>query len=162
MFAWRADVFLAELAQKSPDLAEALHRAVAARREGDESSFAAHFSACPNISVDYAVLEKSNDVASIPVDAGWTDLGSWESLALQIEPDGEGNRLSGETLVLDCRDTFVAGLDRPVATLGLQGLVVVAAGGAILVCPRSRVQEVRRIVAALEAGTWAPFGGIQR
>jgi mannose-1-phosphate guanylyltransferase len=100
--------------------------------------------------IDYGVMEGAEDVVVIPVDIGWSDVGSWASL-LDLLPVGEdGNIVVGPHVVIDTRDTLVFGGERLVATIGLEGMVVVDTDNALLICTREREQEVRAIVRLLE------------
>ncbi len=151
IFVFRADALLAELRRQLPAHAIALGQiedVVGTPREG--AAVVRHFPTMPSVSIDYGVMEKATKVAVVPADFGWSDLGSFDAIA-QVRPlDAQGNLLEGEALALDCRDCLVFARDRPVAVIGAEGLVVVDAGDAILVVPRSRVQEVRKAVEELE------------
>jgi mannose-1-phosphate guanylyltransferase len=107
--------------------------------------------------IDYGVMEGAGDVAVIPVEIGWSDVGSWESLFDLLPLDAQGNAISGEYLGIDTHNTLVFGGKRLVATIGVEGLVIVDTGDALLVCPRSREQEVRDLVGKLKEngkGRW--------
>jgi len=105
-------------------------------------------------SIDYGVMEDANQVAVIPVDIGWSDVGSWGSLAQLLRgvenPDNYGNVVVGEHQGIDTKDSLIFGGKRLIATIGLQDMIVVDAGDAILVCPMEREQEVRDMVQRLE------------
>jgi len=98
------------------------------------------------------VMERAEDVAVIPVDIGWSDVGSWASLLELLPSDGEGNIIVGPHVGIDTRDTLVFGKSgkRLIATIGLEGMVIVDTEDALLVCTREREQEVRAIVRQLE------------
>jgi len=103
-----------------------------------------------SISIDYAVMERLDTIASLPLDCGWSDLGSWEALA-EILPAGDaGNRGRGDVLAIDAKDNLLYAAEGTVAVLGVEGLVVVRTGDTVLVMPRERSQEVRRIVDELK------------
>ena len=105
--------------------------------------------------IDYGVMEGAEDVAVIPVEIGWSDVGSWGSLAALLADmggrDGDGNVIVGKHTGLDTEDTLVFGSDRLIATIGLRDMIVVDAGDAVLVCPMDREQDVRGLVRHLEA-----------
>lgn len=109
------------------------------------------FSACPSDSIDYAVMEHTDAAAVVPADIGWSDVGSWSALWEIGEKDGEGNVASGDTILEDARGCFVRAESRLVAALGVEDLVIVETGDAVLVARRDRVQDVKQIVARLEA-----------
>ena len=92
----------------------------------------------------------SIDVVVIPADIGWSDVGCWHSVAQLLPADAQGNVLQGEHVVLDCEDTLIHSSGRLVAALGLRGMVVIDTGDAVLVCPKERSQEVKKIVEQLK------------
>ena len=152
MFLFRADVYLAELKRYAPDIAAAMHTAHAAAKQ--DSDFLRldpeSFHACRSESIDYAVMEKTRDAVVVPMQAGWSDLGSWSSIAGIDASDACGNVLQGDVLVEDTADSFIRSENRLVAALGLRGLVVIETKDAVLVADKSRVQDVKKIVQRLE------------
>ncbi len=96
-------------------------------------------------------MEKLGTLATLPLDCGWNDLGSWEALFEVLAPDADGNRRRGATVAVDASDNLLVAESGTIAVLGVEGLVVVRTGDAVLVLPRERAQEVRRIVERLEA-----------
>lgn len=109
-----------------------------------------------SISIDYAVMEKASEVLVVPVDPGWSDVGSWDAASELQESDAGGNTIKnaadGETLMINSRDTFVyTSTDRFVAVVGVEDLIVVDAPGAVLVCRKGDSQSVRAVVEALKA-----------
>ena len=150
MFVWRVDVILEELQRT---LAPSLAKLIAAQvevggrfSEADLAPLAAAYKKLPKISIDHAVLETSTNIGVIPANIGWQDIGSWDALSRSFTPDQHGNLLFGDGLLLDSVNTTID-TDGPfVAALGLNNHVVVSSGGAILVCPKERSQEVKRIV----------------
>jgi mannose-1-phosphate guanylyltransferase/mannose-6-phosphate isomerase len=105
-----------------------------------------------NISIDYAIMEKVDDLVAVPFFGDWSDLGGWEAVWLESAQDGDGNALSGNSVALDCRDSLIRteqdGLC--VVGIGLEDMIVVAMPDAVLVCPKSRAQEVKDAVNALK------------
>ncbi|WP_426266477.1 mannose-1-phosphate guanylyltransferase/mannose-6-phosphate isomerase [Sphingomonas sp. LHG3443-2] len=157
IFLFRAEDFLAELEAHEPGIAAWAQAAVEGGTE-DGSFFRPlednDAAAISPISVDYAVMERSRNVAVVPVDMGWSDLGSWNEIWSRAERDGQGNALQGNALAVDTSNSLViAGGETTVATLGLHDVVVVAVDGAVLVSSRDRAQDVGSVVKALkEAG----------
>jgi mannose-1-phosphate guanylyltransferase len=146
MFAWRADVFLAEVARHLPDLASGLDRIAA-----DPGALAHVFPRLPAISVDYGILERTDLAETIRAEFEWDDVGNFGALASHLAADERENRSRGDLLALDAeRLVTVAPPGHLVAALGVADLVVIVTAEATLVCARERVQEVGRIVAALE------------
>ncbi len=155
MFLLRADRYLEELARYAPKVLEAAKAAsIEARRDLDFTRLGGEaFCRSPAISIDYAVMEHTRDAVVVPLDAGWSDVGSWGALAAAGEADGSGNVLSGDTLVEDTERCYVRADSRLIATLGLRDLIVVETVDAVLVAERSRVQDVKLLVSRLhEAG----------
>lgn len=108
------------------------------------------FAAMANISLDYALMERAERVAVVPADLGWSDVGSWDALAGLTPADAVGNRLLGETLLIDSRDCYIHNHERLVTAIGVHDLVIVDTPDALLIADRSRTQEVRQIVAGLK------------
>jgi mannose-1-phosphate guanylyltransferase/mannose-6-phosphate isomerase len=154
IFLFRAEDFLAELGQHAADIAAWAAAAVAGGSEdGPFFRPLERNDADPikPISVDYAVMERSRNVAVVPVDMGWSDLGSWNEIWGRAERDPRGNALQGSALAVDTANSLViAGGETTVATLGLQDVVVVAVDGAVLVSSRDRAQDVGSVVKALK------------
>jgi len=101
-------------------------------------------------SIDVGIMERAHDVVVIPAHFGWSDVGCWSSIASLLPTDSDGNVTQGEHVVLDCKDTFVYSSGRLVAVLGLHGMVVIDAGDAVLVCPKDRAQDVKKVVEELK------------
>ncbi len=152
MFLFRASAFLGELAAHQSAMLTACRDALAhARRDEDfvrleKSAFAAS----PSDSIDYAVMERTRAAAILPINVGWSDVGSWSALWEVAEQDGDGNAHHGDVLAQDCRDTLAWGDGRLLALLGLEDVVVVDTADAVLVAHKDKVQEVKGIVAELK------------
>jgi mannose-1-phosphate guanylyltransferase len=147
VFVFRADVILDEIRRAMPDLAarlDAIGAAVGTPREAEV--LAREFPLCPSESIDYGVMERSTRIAVVPADFGWSDVGSFAALPEVRPADAAGNVAEGDALVLDGRGNVVLAGDRLVALVGVDGLVVVDAGDAVLVCPRERAQDVKKVV----------------
>ncbi|OZI30197.1 mannose-1-phosphate guanylyltransferase/mannose-6-phosphate isomerase [Bordetella genomosp. 10] len=153
MFLFRASRYLQALQAHRPDIHAACRAAMAGlRRDGDFLRVEqASFTACPSDSIDYAVMERDADVVMVPLDAGWSDIGSFASLWQLAPHDADGNALRGDVLAEDCHDVYAYASQRLVALLGVDDVVVVETADAVLVAARDKVQEVRRIVARLNA-----------
>jgi mannose-1-phosphate guanylyltransferase len=150
IFLFRADRILEELQRHLPETSEplaAIGRAVGSK--GFARALALHFPKMPAISLDYGVMEKASRLAVVPAAFGWSDLGSFTALPGVRELDPYGNVVEGQALLLDVADSVVLAGERPLAVVGVKGLVVVDAGDAVLVCPKERAQEVRRVVEEL-------------
>jgi mannose-1-phosphate guanylyltransferase len=148
IFVFRSDVILEEIHRAMPVLGEQLdviQRAIGTPGYG--KTLHRVFPDCPSISIDYGVMEKSQRIAVVPADFGWSDVGSFAALPDVRPTDPLGNVSEGDAIVLDGRNNVVlAGRDRPVAVVGLDGVVVVDAGDAVLVVRRDRAQDVRKAV----------------
>lgn len=153
MFLFRASTYLAALAVHAPAILSACRQAlVGAQRDLDFVRLdASAFAACPSDSVDYAVMEKTVDAAMVPLDAGWSDVGSWSALLEIAARDDDGNCLAGDILTAGTRNCYLSASSRLLATVGVEDLVVVETADAVLVAQRERVQEVKQIVAQLKA-----------
>jgi len=148
IFVFRADVILDEIGHAMPVLREQLD---AIGKDLGTPRYARTlrrvFPSCPAISIDFGVMEKSHRIAVVPAEFGWSDVGSFATLSEVRKTDAEGNVIDGEAMVLGGRnDVVLAGAGRPVAVIGLDDVIVVDAGDAVLVCRRDRAQDVRKAV----------------
>lgn len=143
MFAFQAGVLLEELRAHAPDI-----HALAG--QGYEQMLA-RFESLPNVSIDYAVMERSRRVAVLPLDLYWNDVGAWDAFFDVKGKDAEGNLKIGDVIALDTRDTLVMSDSRLIATIGLSDLLVVETGDAVLVARRSDAQKVKDVVERLRA-----------
>jgi len=109
------------------------------------------FAEVPEDSFDYAVLEKSDDVAVVPATFGWSDVGSWNSMSDLVSPDDEGNRIVGEALLLGVSDTYIRSDNRMVAAIGVDNLLIIDTPDALLVADRNHAQEVKQVVGRLKS-----------
>ena len=149
IFLFRADSFLEEAMLHAPAIAIAALQAVAlADRDGIRiAANAEALESCPSESVDYAVMEHSERVAVVPMAPGWSDLGSWDALAELAATSGE----LGPITALDCNDCYIQSDGLQVAALGVRDLIIVAAGQRLLILPRGRSQEVKKLLSAMES-----------
>ncbi len=154
IFVWRAATILAEMATLLPRLHQHLRPVAEAWGTSQHKEIlAAAWDQVPRTTIDYGVMEKAKRVAVVPVDMGWDDVGNWATLSGLVEADELGNVVRGEghRLLLETTDTYVyASAGRLVATLGLEGFVVVDTPDAVLVCPKDRAQAVREAVEQLK------------
>ncbi len=147
MFVFRADRFLELVRRHQPEV----HALALQLAERDENMAPGDlYAAMPDLSIDYGVLELADNVAVVPVDMGWSDLGSWEAIYRQRDKDERGNMVHGEVLAIDSRDNLLWSDHGLVATLGVSNLAVVQTRDATLVCPRERVQDLKELVAAVK------------
>jgi mannose-1-phosphate guanylyltransferase len=148
IFVFRVDVILEEIRRSMSDLAGQLDKIGAALGTPREKAVLAKvYPQTPSISIDYGVMEKSDRIAVVPADFGWSDVGSFAALPEVRTADAQGNVTEGFALVLDSRNSVVlAQKERPVAVIGLDDVVVVDAGDALLVCRKDRAQDVRKAV----------------
>ncbi len=151
MFVFKASRYLSELAAFASDILEASTAAYrAAKVDLDFMRIdKAAFEACRGQSIDYAVMEKTKEAVVLPLDAGWSDVGSWSSLFDALHSDEEGNVLQGDVLVHDTHDCYVHSTSRLVTAVGMDDHIIVETKDAVLVAPKGRVQDVKELVAAL-------------
>ncbi len=152
MFAFTAKSFLTELEKFNPEMLSVCKRALSAAKT--DLDFIrldkAIFSTCPADSIDYTVMEKTDKGAVIPLNAGWNDVGSWSALWEVTEKDASGNAISGDVLTVDTKDSYIFSENKLVTVIGAEGLVVVETKDAVMIAPKSRVQEVKEIVDQLK------------
>ncbi len=153
MFFWTLSTFLAELGHASPVHAAAVESMTAALRVGDAARVESEFTALPNISIDYALMEKARNIVMARGEFRWEDIGSWEAVSRIFPHDEQGNVVNGDAVLLDTRDSIVfktpGASETAVGVLGLDNIVVVVTGDAVLVMPRDRSQDVRKVVEEL-------------
>jgi mannose-1-phosphate guanylyltransferase/mannose-6-phosphate isomerase len=149
-FAWRVDVFLAELARHAPRHLTGLQKVMKARRAGDESAATDLYRHLPNEVIDRSVMEKTERLLLVPATFDWADIGSWSELGDRVRPDAHGNSVEGEAVLVDTTGSLVFGDRRLVAGIGLKDMIIVDSEDALLVVPRSRAQDVRKVVEALK------------
>ncbi|MDO7844526.1 mannose-1-phosphate guanylyltransferase/mannose-6-phosphate isomerase [Sphingomonas immobilis] len=155
IFLFRADIYLGALSVHAPDMLAACQQAMdKAVRDGtriypDKDAFAAS----PDDSIDYAVMEKAERVAVVPVSMGWSDLGSWDALHEISDRDDAGNAHAGpgEVIAIDTANCLVRTDGARVALVGVEDLIVVASGNDILILPRGRSQEVKKLIEKMKA-----------
>ncbi|HUX74475.1 MAG TPA: mannose-1-phosphate guanylyltransferase/mannose-6-phosphate isomerase [Steroidobacteraceae bacterium] len=152
MFVFAAARYLEELRAFAPDILEAATAAF--RAATSDLDFVridkAAFEKCRGESIDYAVMEKTRAAVVLPLDAGWSDVGSWSSLFDALPADEEGNVLQGDVLVHDTHDCYVHSTSRLVAAVGMDDHIIVETKDAVLVAPKGRVQDVKELVAVLK------------
>lgn len=149
-FAWRLPVFLEELARHAPSRLAALRQVVAARQSGKEEEAARLYTRLPVDVIDRTVMEKTDHLLLVPGDFEWADIGNWAELGDRVHPDARGNSVEGEAVLVDTRGSLVLGDRRLVAAIGLEDMIIVDTEDALLVCPRSRAQDVKKVVDALK------------
>jgi len=152
MFVFKASRYLDELEKFAPDMLAASRAAFdAAKADLDFVRIdRALFEKCRADSIDYAVMEKTQSAVVLPLDAGWSDVGSWSALFDALPADEDGNVLKGDVLLHDTRDCYVHSTSRLVAAVGMDDHVIVETKDAILVAPKDRVQDVKDLVAKLK------------
>ncbi len=152
MFVFKASRYLDELKTFAPDILEAATAAFkAAKIDLDFVRIdKVAFEKCRSESIDYAVMEKTRDAIVLPLDAGWSDVGSWSSLFDALPADEDGNVLQGDVLVHDTHDCYVHSTSRLVTAVGMDDHIIVETKDAVLVAPKERVQDVKELVALLK------------
>lgn len=154
LFAFKAQVYLEELARLEPQMLEAC-RAAIAQGHADLDFFRLDekaFKRCPANSIDYAVMEHTGQAAVVPVAMGWDDIGSWQALWDTADKDDAGNVARGDVLMSGTQDSYLRSEGPLLATVGIRDLVVVATKDAVLVSSKSAAQDVKKIVEQLAAG----------
>ena len=153
MFLMSARTYLEELRKHCPEMNSACEKALAgASRDMDFVRLDKEaFAACPSDSIDYAVMEKTESGAVLPLDCGWSDVGSWSTLWEVQDKDENGNVLRGDVMLDDVRNSYVRAESKLVSAVGLDNVIVVETKDAVLVADKSRVQDVKNIVKRLQA-----------
>ena len=149
-FSWRLEVFVEELGRHAPRHLSGLRKVVAAREAGDEKAAADLYGRLPVEVIDRSVMEKTDRLLLVPAHFDWADIGSWAELGDRVHADARGNSVDGEAVLIDTTGSLVFGDRRLVAAIGLRDMIIVDTEDALLVVPRSRAQDVRKVVGALK------------
>lgn len=156
IFAFGVDVLLAELNKYAPEILQKSNECFQVSRQVKGDGFsqmeldADLFEQLPNVSIDYALMEKSRQVAVISCDIGWSDIGSWNAISELVDADEMGNRIVGEALLHDARNCYIQSAERVVGAVGVEDLIIIDTPDALLVADKSRTQEVKQIVGQLK------------
>ena len=153
MFFWKLRTFVDELSGVLPNAGETITVTAQALIAQDFEGAAAAFRELPNVSVDYALMEKAENVYVVEAGFGWDDVGAWDALSRTRDADEEGNVVSGSVVSIDTKDSVVINDSSSLTTcvLGMEDVIVVTTADAVLVCPKSRAQEVKRLIEELKA-----------
>jgi len=153
IFCFKARAILAALVDDMPALVEVAGVVWdSVKAEGDKIDLPSGFEELENISIDYAVMEKAKNIAVIPGEFGWSDIGAWSAVADLVPADESGNTSNNcNPIIIDSRNTYVDSKDRLVAVIGLDNVLVIDTPDALLVADKSKSQEVRQVVSKLKA-----------
>jgi len=157
MFCFTVGTILAELEKLAPDVFAPAKICIEASPAQETSSGlmqeleAVSFANAPDISIDYAVMERSERVVVIPAAFDWSDIGSWGALQQLVKPDAQDNRALGDAIFVDCRNTFVQSEDRLIAAVGVSDLILIDTPDAVLVVHPDHVQDVKKVVQQLKS-----------
>lgn len=151
IFLMRAATLLQAMGEHAPDILASCRQAMDAATV--DACFirpqAQAFSGCRSQSIDYAVLEHARNIALVPFEGAWSDVGSWNAVAELHPGDDHGNRVSGQGITIDCRNTFIHAPGRPVVGVGTEDLLIIDTPDALLVARSSHVEQVKEAVAKL-------------
>lgn len=154
MFCFQAGTFISEMRVHAPEILGAVEATLDASSTQDNEQRlrldATSFKKVPDTSIDYALMERSERVATVPCAIGWSDIGSWSAMSELVEADQEGNRLTGETISHSAFNNFVHSPDRLTALVGVQDLIVVDTPDALLIAHRENAQDVKHIAGQLK------------
>jgi len=153
IFLFKASAYLQELKALQPDLYAICEKSLAATsRDLDFSRLdSAAFETCPSISIDYAVMEHTRKACVVPVDMGWSDIGSWSELWKVSDKDDQGNVIIGDVIAEDTTASYIRTGNKMIATIGISDMIIVDTGDTVLIAPKDRAQDIRLIVEKLEA-----------
>lgn len=157
MFCFQAGSMLREMQLHCPAILAAIRDCIAQSRSAEGKGFsqlnldAVAFKLVPDDSIDYAVMEKSRNVAVVPCSIGWSDIGSWTALGDLTAPDAQGNRIEGEVVLHDVNNCYIQSNQRIVGAVGVKDLVIIDTPDAVLIADRSRAQDVKHLYTRLKA-----------
>ena len=163
IFLFTAAAFLGALSELEPDMFAATTEAMASARREDNRIYPAiePFSAAPSESVDYAIMERASQIAVVPVEMGWSDVGSWDALHTIAPRDSDDNSHQGEIVAIDTSGCFLKSDGPLIAAVGVRDLIVIATKDAVLVLPRGSSQDVKRAIEELKRGNHAALHQFQ-
>jgi mannose-1-phosphate guanylyltransferase/mannose-6-phosphate isomerase len=153
MFMFKASAYLNALAQFAPEILTICQQSLEGQTQDMDFTRinAEVFATCPDDSIDYAVMEHTKDAAMVPLDAGWSDVGSWSSLWETAEKDPQGNASVGDVMLHDTTNSYVNAEGKLVSVIGLDNVVVVETKDAVLVAHKDKVQDIKHVVNQLKA-----------
>ncbi|MDX8380403.1 MAG: mannose-1-phosphate guanylyltransferase/mannose-6-phosphate isomerase [Gallionella sp.] len=156
MFCFQAGTMLSEMAQHCPDILSTIRTCITQSHVAEGENFsqldinADSFKLVPDESIDYAVMEKSTNVAVVPCNIGWSDIGSWNALGNLTAPDADGNRIEGETILHNVKNCYIQSNQRIVGAVGVKDLLIIDTPDAVLVADRNSAQDVKHLYARLK------------
>ena len=156
MFCFKAGTVLDELANHTPDIfqtAQSCWNGMRANTLPGDTMLeipTENFETMPDISFDYALMERSDKIAIVPADMGWSDIGSWNAVSQLVDADADNNRSTGEAIFVDSQNVFAHSDDRLVTTVGVENLIIIDTDDALLIVHPDKVQDVKKVVACLK------------
>jgi mannose-1-phosphate guanylyltransferase len=151
MFVWKVSTILNKFKRYLPDIYADLMTIKDSLNTPDEERVLGEiYSNIRSISIDYGIMERADDIRVLPADLGWSDVGSWDMLGAVHSSDELGNVVVGDVICEQTQNCVVYSTDKLVATVGVENLVIVQTADAVLVCPKDRAQDVKRIVEKLK------------
>ena len=153
MFCFKASTILTELTRHAPTLLEAAKKCIASSKKTNSNKLvmdADSFMQLPDISIDYALMEKSTEIAMLTCTFDWQDIGSWESYKNLYPSDEKGNTVLGDAILLDSKNNFIQSTNRMIASIGIDNLAIIDTPDALLIARRDRSQDVKQIVQTLK------------
>lgn len=151
MFVWKASVILRQFEKLLPDIYAALLRiGEQMGTDSEKEAVAEIYPTIPKISIDYGIMERADHVIVLEGDFGWNDVGSLDAIQTLYAPDENGNHIHGESICLDAHHCISYGTDKLISLIGVENLIVVETKDTVLVCEKSRAQDVKKLVEQLE------------
>lgn len=152
MFVWSVKSILTSFGQNAPDITAVLSQNLAVYNTDQEQSYIDEvYPKTDNISIDYAILERADNVYTIPADIGWSDLGTWSSLHAYLAAGSDTVAIGKNIRLIDCKDTIVmSNNDKTIVIKGLEDYIVIDEENALLIYPKSQEQEIKQVVAHLQ------------
>lgn len=157
MFCFQAGAMLKAMEEYCPDILAKTQQCLEKSRKAEgKNTFeleldASSFAEVPDNSIDYAIMERTDQIAVVPCTIGWSDIGSWSALGELVPPDTQGNRVNGEALLHDVNNCFIQSSERMIGAVGIDDLIIVDTPDALLVADKARSQEVKHLYKELKA-----------
>ena len=146
IFIFKADFILNEFNKHCPEICKILNKMSFKNKYLDYEQY----NLLPEISIDYALMEKSEKIVLIPIDVGWNDIGNWSSVSEYLRKDSNGNFISGNVIAKDCKNSLIYGSDNMLAAIGLNNKVIVSTEDATLICDKNKTQDIQKVYQELK------------
>ena len=157
MFMWSFKTIKEEFKKYMPDLYQGINNISSANSSNKDKVILDIYKTTEKISIDYGIMEKSQVVHVVPANFDWDDLGAWDAYQRHVKTDNDKNVCEGKNILIDAKDNIILSKEKLIALIGIDNLIVVEADDAIMICPKDRVQDVKKIVQEIKDANWNQY-----